>query len=143
MRSFMIFMIFNIFLILVNNCDFVNEVQGDTQKNILLHKQFINEISFKGMVIEKIYCNKCNFNKYQLKIQSNDIDNDKIKIGNLSFPPYYWILKENKILLSVNKELFEETKKNSQLVKLKNSSYISIDNRDFLLLNQKKYLWIP
>jgi len=139
----MIFMIFNIFLILVNNCDFVNEVQGDTQKNILLHKQFINEISFKGMVIEKIYCNKCNFNKYQLKIQSNDIDNDKIKIGNLSFPPYYWILKENKILLSVNKELFEETKKNSQLVKLKNSSYISIDNRDFLLLNQKKYLWIP
>jgi PBP1b-binding outer membrane lipoprotein LpoB len=136
-------MFLNILFIVLNGCNSENSVQKETQKRILTHKQFIYNISFEGIVIDKMYCNECNFNKYQIKIKSDNIINEKIEFGNLSFPPYYWISGRNEIILSVNKKLYDATQKEFQVKKIVNSTRLFINNKDYKLLNQKKYEWIP
>ena len=133
----------SILLIVTNRCNRESGIQKDTQKRILLHKQFIKEISFEGKVTDKIYCNKCDFNKYQIKITSDDIVIDKIEFSNLSFAPYYSIPANNEIILSVNKELYDVIQKEYQIKKTKNSNSLSIKNMDYRLLSQEKYIWIP
>ena len=88
----------NSMLIMLNSCNYGYGVKKETQKKILTHKQFIKDIFFEGKVIDKIYCNECNFNKYQIKINTNETINEKVELSNLSFPPYYSISKNNEII---------------------------------------------
>jgi hypothetical protein len=136
-------LILNFVIIMFNSCNSGNNIKTETQDRILSHKKFIHNIDFEGTVINKTYCNECNFNKYQIKIKVEDRKLEKIELGNLSFPPYYSILENNEIVLSVNSELYERTKNNSLIKKTKNSNCISIDNINNRLISEKKYQWIP
>lgn len=130
-------------LLMINSCSCESGIQKETQKRILLHKQFIKEFSFEGKVIDKIYCNECNFNKYQIKIKTNEVINDKIEFGNLSFQPYYFTSANNEITLSVNKELYLVIQKGTQIKKKGGANDLSIGDKDYKLLSQEKYQWIP
>ena len=131
----------SILLINTNSCD--NNIQKENQKKIFSHKQFINDFSFEGLVTEKIYCEKCNLNKYQITIKTNSLTREKVEFSNLSFEPFYKILENNKITFSVTKEVYDSTQKNLQIVKKSGSNGLLIKNKFYPLLNNKKFEWMP
>ncbi len=135
--------LFNLILLSIFSCNSEQGIRKETQKRILSHKQFIKEISFTGKIYDKVYCNECNFNKYQIKIKIEEMKPDKIELGNLSFQPYYAILSKNEIALSINKEMYEAVEKGLEVTKKPNSNNLSIKSIDYKLLSEKKYEWIP
>lgn len=133
----------NFILLTFFSCNSENGVKKEIQNNILMHKKFIRESSFKGKIYDKVQCNQCNFNKYQIKIKIDEMRPNKIELGNLSFQPYYSVILKKEITLSVNKELYEATEKGLEVEKKANSNTLVVMNKDYRLLNEKKYTWMP
>ena len=136
-------LLLNFILLTFFSCNSEHGIKKEIQNNILLHKKFIRESSFKGKIYDKVQCNQCNYNRYQIKIKIDEMKPDKIGLGNLSFQPYYSILLKNEITLSVNKELYEVTEKGLEVVKKANSNTLLVMDKDYGLLSEKKYEWIP
>jgi len=134
---------FNLILVSFFSCNSEQAIRKETQKQILSHKQFIKEIYFKGKINDKIYCNECNFNKYRIKIKTEEMKPDKIELGNLSFQPYYVITSKNEITLSISKEIFESVEIGLEVVKNPSSNNLSIKSKDYKLLSEEKFEWIP
>lgn len=135
--------LFNLILVSFFSCNSKQGIRKETQKQILSHKQFIKQISFKGKIIDKIYCNECNFNKYQIKIETKERRPDNIELGNLSFQPYYVIPSRNEITLSISKAIYESVEIGLEVIKNPNANNLSIKRMDYKLLSEEKFEWIP
>lgn len=133
----------NFILLTLFSCNSERGIKNEIQTNILSHKKFIKESSFEGKIDDKIYCEECNFNKYQIKIKINKMQPDNIGIGNLSFQPYYVIASKNEISLSVNKEMYEAAEKGTEVTKKPNANSLYLNNKEYKLLSEEKYKWIP
>lgn len=136
-------LLLNFILLTFFSCNSGNGIRKEIENNIFVHKKFIRESSFTGKIYDKVQCNQCNFNKYQIKIKIDEMKPDKIELGNLSFQPYYSVILKKEITLSVNKELYEATEKGLEVVKKANSNTLLVMNKDYRLLNEKKYKWMP
>ncbi|WP_395058792.1 hypothetical protein [Flavobacterium sp.] len=130
-------------LVMISFCNCESGIQRETQKRILSHKQFIKEFSFEGIVVDMIYCSECNFNKYRIKIKINEAITNKIEFDNLAFEPYYSTSTNDTLTLSVSKKLYDATQKGIQINKKASSNDLSIEGKDYKLLSQEKYQWIP
>jgi len=142
-RTMRTIILLNFILLTILSCKNEQGIQKETQNRILFHKNFIRQIYFEGIVSDKIYCNECHLNKYQVKVKVSTMRPEKIELGNLSFQPYYSILEEKEITLSVNKKLYDATDKGIKIIKKTNSNNLSIKNKDYKLISEKKYKWIP
>ena len=138
-----VILLFNFILLTFFSCNSEYRIQEEIQNNIFLHKKFIRELSFKGKIYDKIQCDQCNFNKYQIKIKIDEMKPDKIGLSNLSFQPYYSILSKDEITLSVSKELYEATGKGLDVEKKSNSTTLLVMNKDYKLLSEKNDKWMP
>jgi len=136
-------LLLNFILLNFFSCNSEHGVTKEIQNNILSHKKFIRESSFEGKIGDKVYCNRCNFNRYQIKIKIEAMQPDEIGISYLSFQPYYAMASKNEITLSVNKELYEAIEIGQDVVKKMNSNSLSVKKKDYRLLSEKKYEWIP
>ncbi|MFP9097892.1 hypothetical protein ACLI09_02460 [Flavobacterium sp. RHBU_24] len=138
------FMLFVLILMSLNNCTNKDSLQKQTQVRITSHKEFIRQLSFSGRIIDKKYCNECNYNKFQIIINFNEDISEVVHFSNLSFPPYYWIaLKEKTIIFSVNKNLYESCDIGMDVTKKANLNFIVFANLDYPILSTQTYQWIP
>jgi len=130
-------------LCLFASCDYTQKIQKETKEKIVAHKDFIRNFSFDGVVYEKKNCEGCKFNRYQIIIILNDIDVNEIELKNRSFPPYYSTFSDNKLNLSVNKKVCDIIQVEKKIVKIKNSSTIIFNKKEYCILSDLKYRWIP
>lgn len=122
--------------------DFARGVRYSTRNNIELHKNFMKSFSAKGIITEKIICNSCNINKYQIIAELDDFNIEDIELVNRVFLPYYTI-SSNKLNLSVNREIYDNVSIGDSILKIKNSDNLKINNNDFLIINKTKFIWLP
>ncbi len=127
-------------ILLTVSCN--NGVRKDVQQNILSHKEFIRQLAIDGVILQRIYCDKCNFNKYQFKVKLNTAS-EKVNLGYMSFPPYYTFLNNKEIMLSVNKELYDAGNEGTPISKPGGSINVTILEESYKLLSEEKYTWIP
>lgn len=119
------------------------KMRNEIQKQIFSQKNFIENLSFNGKIESVEYHEHYNFNKFQIIVDVKETNQTFIPIGNQSFQPYYSFLNFNKLKLSVTKQIFDSAQTGSIINKLPQSRYITIANKNYELLNKKKFIWIP
>ncbi len=128
-----------------SSCDYVKytkAVKEDTKKRIITSKEFMQRISFNASVLEKDTTEESSDNfKYSLKLHIYNMSEEP----NIStqFPPYYTFEKDTTLLLLVTKEIYNNVKIESKLIKQGNSLNIIVDNQKFQYLSDKKDKWLP
>jgi len=123
--------------------DYSKGAQTDVQRNFESHKQFIKSFSFKGTLEKKIFCERCDKNKYQFLIALEMKKPDTINLGFRSYPPYYSMSKENELNLSVTKGVYEVISVGEIIMKGGDSDDLRLGDQNYKLLSQKKRLWLP
>ncbi len=118
-------------------------VQKDTQTMIRSQKYFVKSISFDGEVSEKKFCDKCEFNKYQIIVQLKEMDPKTIPLSNQSFQPFYFFQSTDKLTLSVTQELYESVTSGTLIKKEKESNFLIINEKKYRLLSEKELEWMP
>jgi hypothetical protein len=129
--------------ILFCSCDFSKGVKEDVQKNMISHKAFIQSLSFSGQIVEKKFCEKCNVTKYQIIINFKEINPKNITIGNQNFQPYYFFDVNNRLNISVVKDLYESAEKGLAIEKQSNSDHLIVRNQKYKLISNEEYKWLP
>lgn len=127
--------------VLISSCSCSNSIQKDTQKRINAHKEFMRSLSFYGQISNKVLCEKCEFNKYQLVIGLTKTTPGEINLGDRSFQPYYFFDTANQIYLSVPKYLYEAAQKGMNIEKQPGSDLI-VNGSVYKFLSDKKYEWL-
>ena len=128
-----------------SSCDYVKytkAVKEDTRKRIITGKEFMQRISFNATVLSKDTTEESSdYFKYSLILHINNIS-EKPNIST-QFPPYYTFEKDTALILLVTKEIYDNVKQESVLIKQDNSLNIIIDNKEFRYLNKEKDKWLP
>lgn len=129
--------------LLICSCNFGKGVKEETRTNIKVHKMFIKSLSFSGAIVEKIFCEKCELNKFQIVINLKGVSTENISIGNYSFQPYYYF-NRNSLNISVVKELYEFAQRGLTIEKNANSYNIIVGDKEYKLINlTEEYKWLP
>lgn len=132
--------------IIFSSCDYFNytkAVQKDSERIFYSHKKFFKSLSFSGNISEKKYCEKCQFNKYQLTINLKKKEPDVIEISNLSYQPYYFFNNRSQLIISVTKNLYDSIKEGSLIEKKMDSDSLIWERQQYNLLSDKKSRWLP
>ena len=97
------------------------------------------EVSFKGNVIDKLYCKKCGVNKYQLKLQLEEfVYPDKFPGKKCS---YYSFGADSLLIISVSKQIFDTAEKSHTIRKMSRTYGLSIESRELHYLSEEKDRW--
>lgn len=123
--------------------EYANGVKNDSLKTLKLKKQFFTAFSFNGIVYNKLYCNHCKVNEFQIVIRPYEINNVLLNISNVSYNPYYDFSYQDSLVVSVSKELFNYTELRDTVKKYSNSRYLTCKDSNFLILNLKDSVWMP
>ena len=129
--------------ILFGSCNFGKGVQKEAQQKIIVHKAFIKSLSFNGQLVEKKFCEKCEVNRFQIIIGLNEINPKNIIFSNQFFEPYYFFDLNNRLNISVVKDLYESAQKGLAIEKQANSDYLIIGSQKYKLISDEKYKWLP
>jgi hypothetical protein len=125
------------------SCGLSSGVKKDTQNRILSHKEFIRSLEFSGRASEKIYCQECKYNMYQVVIDIDEINPEISRLSDRSFPPYYFFESDRRLNISLTKSAFDSVKENIVINKKADSDSLLINGMAFRLLNKGKYEWLP
>lgn len=131
--------------ILICSCDhwgYAKAVKKDAERSYRLHKQFFKSLGIKGVVREKKYCEKCDYNKYQFIIDLKQKKPETIEISNLSYQPYYFFSNENQLTISVSKLMYESAKEGASIEKKIGSDSLIWEGRQYNLLSGKEKQWL-
>lgn len=132
--------------LLLSSCEYYNYgkgVQADTKKEFELEKGFFKSLHFIGNISKKLYCERCDLNKYQFIISLKIFEPQNINIGFLSFQPFYSFNNENQLVISVNQSVFENLKVGSFVIKEKDSDFLNCGSRHYKILEENGFQWIP
>ena len=132
---------FIVTLFCFSNC--TNGLQKDTQRIIISHKNFFKSLAFSGVINEKKYCEKCEFNKYQVIIKLKKTDPEVITLSDKSFQPYYFFSAKTELNISVTQNLYESVKEGTFVEKKRGSNALISESQEYTLLNNKKFQWLP
>jgi hypothetical protein len=119
---------------------FAKGVKDESSQRFKQHKLFLTSFAFIGEVIEKKYCEECNYNKYVIKIRLSNANLDTVNIGFRSYEPYYKMENET-ISISVNKKTYDNIDINTKSVKVANSKNITINSKTFIILSEQENMW--
>jgi hypothetical protein len=139
MKYFFLFFI----SILFYSCHSKSTIQDNTQKIIASNKTFMRQFSFSGEISKKLYCQKCQINKYQITVIIKSMSPNNIPLSNQSFQPYYFFNSNTKLNISVSKGLYDYAQENQSIEKEMNSSNLIIGGQPHKFINEEKYKWIP
>lgn len=109
-------------------CDIVKfgkGVQKDTARIIKNNKSFIKELSFEGVIKEKLICPKCEEYKYEVLLNIKNYT-PQSTISNNDFLPYYRFKNDSSLLISVNKKIYDFAEINNKINKTANSDNLII-----------------
>ena len=123
--------------------EYAKGVKNDTERIFIQKKQFFMTFAFNGIINQKLYCDNCKFNKFQIVIKPYILDKALLNISNSSFEPYYNFSFQDSLIISVNKSLFDFLNVHDTINKYSNSAYGITKDSTFLLLNLKENSWIP
>ncbi len=133
-----------IFCFLFTGCDYVKFAQGVRNDFILSfkkHKQYIVSLPLNGEIIEKNKCIDCNINKFRIKIKLINFNIDTVNIGFRSYEPFY-TMEDQSIILSVNKQIYDQIEVNTEIFKKANSNYLIINKLAYRILSDDENKWI-
>jgi hypothetical protein len=125
------------------NINYAKSVHKDAERLFRSHKDFFKSLAFSGVVSEKKYCEKCQLNKFQIMINLKEKKPEIIDLGNLSYQPYYFFNNENQLIISVTQYLYGSMKEGSLVEKKMYSDSLIRERQQFILLSEKKSLWLP
>lgn len=135
-----------ILILLLSSCgwsDFVRGEAADANRKFHKAKTIITNISFKGLVLNKSYCNDCdNRGKYTLTIRLFMVAK-KPDWYEQQYPPYYYFEKDTLLKLSVNELLYNFSKQNDTVVKQTKSDDLIVNKRFMPLISKDTSKWIP
>ena len=135
--------IFLLIAVVFYSCHSRSGIQEETRKIIISNKIFMRTLSFSGEVSEKIFCEKCQLNKYQLIIALKDVSPNNIPFSNQSFQPYYSFNSNTQLSISVVKDLYDLAQKEVTIKKQTNSDYLILGGQEHKFISEKKYKWLP
>ena len=127
--------------ILFFSCD--SGIPGDTRQKIPAYKGFISGLSFNGTVTEKIYCDSCYYDKYQIVINLYDLKPNDFDSAYRELRPFYYFKGKQKLTICVTKGIFEYAREGLLVKKLPGSNSLLMMNQIFLLLDKDKTIWLP
>jgi hypothetical protein len=129
----------------LTTCDhkYARGVKQDTQRIFSDKKEFINSFSFRGIVGEKKYCERCELNKYQLVLNLEEMNPTIVALSNQAFQPYYFFGKTNQLTIAVTSGLYNLLKEGTIVSKESSSDFINYGDAKFRLLSEKKTKWLP
>jgi hypothetical protein len=125
-----------------NYSKYSNGIKEETKKSFKEHKNYIYNLFFKGEIIKKEKCEKCQINKYSISLKLIRL-NEKPSIGNTQYPPYYSFECDSILNITVSPNIFNQVEENEVVVKESHSSYLKIENNLILYLDSEEYQWLP
>lgn len=135
--------IFLLISIVFYSCHYRSAMQEETQKIIISNKTFMRTLSFSGEISEKIYCEKCQLNKYQIIITLKDVSPNNIPFSNQSFQPYYSFNSNTRLNISVVKDLYDLAQNGVTIEKRPNSDYLIVGDQAYKFISEERYKWLP
>ncbi|MFD0767120.1 hypothetical protein ACFQZI_19855 [Mucilaginibacter lutimaris] len=129
--------------ILFVSCQSRKGLRQEVQQRINTHKEFIKSFSFDGVISKGIYCENCQFNKYQLVINLNSLTPKTIRIDNKSFQPYYFFDGKSQLTISVVKDIYDAVHQGDVIEKRSNTNYVIIKGNTYKIISDQKYKWLP
>lgn len=124
------------------SCDYSREVKKESAKIFSIHKNFMIELGFTGVVYEKKICENCKFNKYTLKIGLTQL-NKKPEFKDTYYPPYYHFENDSVLNISVDANLFSAVELKDKIVKEAKSFTFIVNQVEIQYLNKKEMKWLP
>ena len=122
---------------------FSSAVQKDARRLFASHKEFFRSVEFSGIITEKEYCNKCQFNRYRLIVELKVKKPGKIELGDLSYPPYYFFNDNNQLVVSVTQQIYNSSEKGHLIGKVMNYDSLIYEGSGYRLLSDYKSEWLP
>lgn len=138
--TFLIVIIFSITS--CNLFEYAKAIQTESKENFEKHKSYMVNSSFKGVIIKKVYCERCEINKYVLTIRLDSIYK-KPSFQEAQFPPYYEFKNDTILDIVVSQSIYDEVEEKNLLLKQKHSHYISVEQLELLYLSKKHEEWTP
>jgi len=114
-------------------CQYAKAVTEETKIRTEKCKIFFLQLAFAGEVIEKIYCEECEYNKFTLAIKL--IETNTVPPFFNTFPPYFSCTRDSLLTFEVSKELFKQVKEKDSVYKNENSFNLIINKHEYLLDN--------
>ncbi|RBL89518.1 hypothetical protein [Chitinophaga flava] len=142
-----VFVFLLLLLVSISSCDLIGyskAISEQAEMRFNRSRTFINKIMFKGNVIEKINCENCDLTNYFIKIKIDSIS-EIPSLSRSSYNPYYeFQLQPHQVLtICVSKELFDAVEQGTGVLKSANSSNLSFDRKQMLLIGQEDMKWLP
>ncbi|WP_212005538.1 hypothetical protein [Chitinophaga sp. HK235] len=134
-------------VVFFNGCsliDYSKAISEQAEMRFNRSRAFINKIMFKGSVIEKINCENCDLTNYFIKIKIDSIS-EIPSLSRSSYNPYFeFQLQPHQVLkICVSKELFDAVEQGTGVLKSANSSNLSFNGKQMLLIGQEDMKWLP
>jgi hypothetical protein len=133
-----------ILAVLTNSCGWnaYFKQQNENQKRyFLMTKNVFKIFDFKGHIVSKRYCKKCDIQNYKYQIFVKFYSEDKdIRYAAQS---HYSIESNDTLWLTVSKQIYLAAAENDSIIKKGNSNNIIINNKELILLSDKYSEWLP
>ncbi|MEZ4909207.1 MAG: hypothetical protein R2771_16545 [Saprospiraceae bacterium] len=124
-----------------SNYNYAKAVKKDTERIFKNKKSLLQSLAFKGIIVDKNKCEKCNINKFTINIQIEEL-NQKISFQAKKYLPYY-SFDDNVLSLSVSQQVFDKLEKGYPISKMHNSRYLEFQGSQLEILNSKELVWLP
>ncbi len=133
----------SILIITLNSCQdsYINGELKDSKNIFDRNKYFIFKNSFKSTVIQKNFCNECNYNKFELKLKLESLT-EKPNISNKQYHPYYSFEKDLILYISVSENIFKKVNVSDTIIKVVNSNDLLINGNKISYLSESNREWL-
>ena len=121
------------------NYNYTKAIKEDTERIFRSKKSLIRSLGFKGIVDEKEKCDKCNFNKYTIRIKLEELSQE-VSFQDKNYPPYY-SFSDKLLSISVNQNVFDKLKKGDFITKAKDSRFLESNESQLEILNAQELVW--
>lgn len=123
------------------NYNYAKAVKEDTKRIFRSKKSLIQSLAFKGLVVEKEKCDKCDFNKFTISIKLEELSQE-IPFQDKNYPPYY-SFGDKLLSISVNQNVFNKLKRGDFITKTKDSRFLESNEKQLEILNTQELIWLP
>lgn len=124
-----------------NNYDYSKAIQENTKRIFLEKKSLMKALAFRGMIVGKKLCERCDLNKYNIRIRLEEMSQE-VPFEDLNYAPYY-SFNDDFLNLTVNYSLYNTLVEGDYVTKAKDSSHIESHEKKLEILNSQEDIWLP
>lgn len=124
-----------------NRYDYSEAIRENTKRIFLEKKSLMKALEFRGVIVEKKMCERCDLNKYNIRIRLEEMSQE-VPFEDLNYAPYY-SFNDDFLNLTVNYSVYNALEEGDYVTKAKDSSLIESHKIKLEILNSQEYIWLP